>query len=161
MSANHRQLVFDKALEEFKRYLKPRELEDLKATTSENLSRIIGEIQTRQHWERRPQNLSRLDRFLEAINQYEQVVKTFCNNNDVVPFLRGPIKWLLQATSADPEAFNELLDTYKGIGESLPLLTQYQTLFQAKPHMVQNLWLIYDDVLAFHSIIFRYFQQPL
>lgn len=65
-----------------------------------------------------------------------------------------------QATSSHPGAFNELLDAYESIGESLPLLTQYQTLFQAKPHAVRNLWLIYEDLLKFHHIILRYFQQP-
>lgn len=160
MSANHHQSAFDKVLEEFKAQLGPTEIQDFKTTTSENLSRVIGDIQNKQHRERRLQNPNRLDRFLKAIDQYEQVVKTFCSNNEVMPFLRGPIKWLLQATSSHPGAFNELLDAYESIGESLPLLTQYQTLFQAKPHAVRNLWLIYEDLLKFHHIILRYFQQP-
>ncbi|KAL7933255.1 hypothetical protein V8C35DRAFT_305329 [Trichoderma chlorosporum] len=160
MSASDPQSAFDEALEEFKKdlkYLSPREIQDFRITTSEDLLRIIGELQARQHRERRLKDLSRLGHFLEAIDQYGQVVETFCNSNEVMSFLRGPIKWLVLATTAHAKAFDELLNAYEGIGKSLPLLTQYPALFQDNSHMVRILSLIYKEILAFHHILLRYF----
>lgn len=65
-----------------------------------------------------------------------------------------------QTTSVDPAAFDELLKAYVRIGESLPLLTQYQELFRAKPQMVTILSDMYKEMLKFHHIVLRYFQIP-
>ena len=46
------------------------------------------------------------------------------------------------------------------MGEKLPLLIQYQDVFNLMPHMTQILSHIYEDILNFQLIILRYFQQP-
>ncbi|KAK8851009.1 zinc finger protein [Apiospora arundinis] len=89
------------------------------------------------------------------------VVSTLCPNTNVVAFIWGPLKFLLQTTSVSSEAFHELLDAYASIGEALPLLSQYGDLFHTKKHMVRVLALMYEDVLTFQRIILSYFQQPL
>lgn len=53
-----------------------------------------------------------------------------------------------------------MLDTYERIGEILPLLSQYEELFRRRPHMGRVLSLMYEDILKFHRIALRYFQQP-
>jgi hypothetical protein len=66
-----------------------------------------------------------------------------------------------QISNTCAEAFTALLDVYEHIGETLPLLLQYQNLFRAEPHMVTVLSLIYEDILKFHRLALRYFQLPL
>ena len=41
-------------------------------------------------------NLTRIKAFLEAMEQFEQIVNVFLNVNDFVAFIWGPIKFLLQ-----------------------------------------------------------------
>jgi hypothetical protein len=48
---------------------------------------------------------------------------------------------------------------YQAIGEQLPLLAQYQSLFQANPYMRRVLDLIYWDILEFHTKALKYFKQ--
>jgi hypothetical protein len=48
---------------------------------------------------------------------------------------------------------------YQAIGEQLPLLAQYQALFQANPYMRRVLELIYWDILEFHTKALKYFKQ--
>jgi hypothetical protein len=72
---------------------------------------------------------------------------------------QGPTKFLLQVASAYAEAFDALLDAYQQIGESLPLLSQYQTLFVRNPHMRKVLGMMYSDILEFHKKALKYFQQ--
>ena len=64
-----------------------------------------------------------------------------------------------QIASAYAEAFDALLDAYQQIGESLPLLSQYQALFQRNPSMRKVLALIYNDILEFHKKALKYFRQ--
>lgn len=63
-------------------------------------------------------------------------------------------------TSAFSEAFNELLDAYQRIGENLPLLLQYQNLFQTDPKIGKILVFMYEDILEFHRRALNYFQKP-
>lgn len=64
-----------------------------------------------------------------------------------------------QIASAYTEAFDALLDAYQQIGESLPLLAQYQALFERNPNMQKVLALIYSDILEFHKKALKYFRQ--
>jgi len=64
-----------------------------------------------------------------------------------------------QIASAYTEAFDALLDAYQQIGESLPLLSQYQALVQRNPIMRKVLALIYSDILEFHKKALKYFRQ--
>ncbi|KAI3335699.1 putative zinc finger protein [Ustulina deusta] len=160
MAGHIKQSLFEKALEDFKKGLGRREIGDFKATTLEELERSIGELQAKQHAQRRLQDLNRLQPFLKAMKQYGQVVDLLCSNNDILGFVWGPVKFLLQATSVVDSAFCELLNAYENMGESLPLLLQYQCVFHTLPHMVRILSNIYEDVLKFQRIILRYFQQP-
>lgn len=83
----------------------------------------------------------------------------------VIGMIHPPIQpaWVntrekIASTYAD--AFKELLDTYEHIGENLPLLLQYENLFHSKPYMLGVLSLMYEDILKFHHIALKYFQQP-
>lgn len=48
---------------------------------------------------------------------------------------------------------------YEAIAANLPMLEQYQTLFQSNPHMRTILHLIYADILKFHKKAFKFFKQ--
>ncbi|KAI0192374.1 hypothetical protein EV127DRAFT_426763 [Xylaria flabelliformis] len=154
------QSLFDKALEEFKQSLGRREINDFKATTMKELKASIGKLQAKQHAQRRLKDLNRLEPFLEAIQQYEELVSKFYRNDDIVAFIWGPAKFLLQATSVLDDAFCELLNAYEHMGQNFPLLMQHQDVFNNTPHMVRVLSLLYEDLLKFQKIILRYFQQP-
>ncbi|ETS77389.1 hypothetical protein PFICI_11263 [Pestalotiopsis fici W106-1] len=161
MSDNHQQSSFDKAIGEFTQDLRRRDVEDFHSTKLHHLKTTIANLQAEQHSHRRLQDLTRLQRFLEAIEQFGKVISTFYRNNDVLAFVWGPLKFLLQATSINDKAFGEVLSAYEHMGENLPLLVQCQGLFRVRPHMVRVLALMYEGILKFQRIILRYFQQPL
>ncbi len=87
MAGHIKQSLFEKALEDFKKGLGRREIGDFKATTLEELERSIGELQAKQHAQRRLQDLNRLQPFLKAMKQYGQVVDLLCSNNDILGFV--------------------------------------------------------------------------
>jgi len=65
----------------------------------------------------------------------------------------------LQVASTFADAFDALLDAYQDIGENIPLLAQYESLFKDNPHMYTVLELIYTDILEFHRKALSYFKQ--
>lgn len=64
---------------------------------------------------------------------------------------------MLQTASNFVDSWETLLDAYQQIGEQLPLLQEYESLFHSSPHMIQVLELIYIDILDFHQQAMRYF----
>ncbi|KAI1091079.1 putative zinc finger protein [Rostrohypoxylon terebratum] len=160
MASYSHQSAFEKAIGGFKEGLRRREIDDFKSTTLDELRTGIITLQATQHSKRELRNLNRLQPFLEATEQYAEVIREFCDNDDIVAFLWGPLKFLIQRTSGEIGAFCELLGAYEKIGESLPLLIQYRNAFHTKPHLVTILSDIYADILEFQTIILRYFQQP-
>jgi hypothetical protein len=56
------------------------------------------------------------------------------------------------------ESLDSLLDAYQQIGETIPLLAQYDKLLADEPAMQRVLGLMYEDILEFHRralVIFK------
>ncbi|PMD12225.1 hypothetical protein NA56DRAFT_756767 [Hyaloscypha hepaticicola] len=160
MASNQPQLgLFSLYLQSFVETLTDEQKNEFEFSTLEDFQAAIVAIQNRQNSVRKMRNLARLRCFLEAMDQYGKVIEVFVNASELVCFIWGPAKFLLQTASAYTEAFDALLDAYQQIGESLPLLSQYQALFQRNPSMRKVLALIYSDILEFHKKALKYFRQ--
>ena len=90
---NSNATAFERLLDEFKKELKKKDRDNFQMTTYEGLSQAIEEIQKKQQSERRMQNLTRVKKFTEAINEYGKVVETFCNSSQFVPFIWVSLKF--------------------------------------------------------------------
>ncbi|KAI1376891.1 hypothetical protein F4677DRAFT_459629 [Hypoxylon crocopeplum] len=174
MATNTNAFAFETALVQFKSGLKKRDRDKFKDVTLEGLLKEIENIQNTQHSQRRGKNIARLQPFIEAMNEFGKVIEVFCNTTEMVAFV-----WVESPQTNNPslqstkfstgtdevagsfaEAFHELLDVYAKLGESLPLLHQYQQLFQTDPNMLKVLTTMYKDILEFHRQALKYFQLP-
>jgi len=168
--------AFRSAVLRFRARLSGDKLTDFKNTTHEELVHEIMRIQQEQENNKNMINLSRIQSFLEAMDQFGKTIEVFLNVSDAVAFVWGPIKFLLlvqsipetrcvwnqvadafQTASNFTDSFEMLLDAYEQIGEHLPLLQEYEALFHHSPHMVQSLELMYMDILEFHQDAMRFF----
>lgn len=86
MTVNHPS-PFEEAIGRFTEGLRKRDAEDFRATTLNHLRTSIANLQAKQHSQRRLQNLTRLEPFIEAIEQYGTVVSDFCDNTNIVAFV--------------------------------------------------------------------------
>lgn len=75
-------------------------------------------------------------------------------------FLKGPIKLGLVVASARLETLDCLLDTYVEIGEVIPGLQQYDSIFRACPAVMEVLEMYFCDVLQFHANALDVFARP-
>ena len=89
---------FQKTLTSFKNRLTGSELQEVQCDSLSDLYVIINRIQQEQRDQKQLMNLNRIKLFLEAMQQYEQVINVFLNAHNFVAFIWGPIKFLLQVS---------------------------------------------------------------
>jgi hypothetical protein len=154
------QTALDEVLNKFKKRLKNHELQKFEGTTLKDIEITLSDIQKRQDAQRELRNLTRIQGFLDAMEQFGKVVEVFANSSNMVAFVWGPLKFLLQMSSTWAKSLDQILDAYKQIGEALPLLQQYESLFKHHPEMQKVLVLIYKDILEFHTPAIRFFDHP-
>jgi hypothetical protein len=88
--------TFQTTLENFKKRLTPKEQENFKFGTLEDVRKEIARIQNEQESLKAMMNMSRIQSFLEAMNEFSKVIEVFLNTSEFVAFVWGPMKFLLQ-----------------------------------------------------------------
>ncbi|KAF1956409.1 hypothetical protein CC80DRAFT_446319 [Byssothecium circinans] len=159
--ASLQSVSFQLALERFKKSLSPKEKKQFGTTTFDDLQLAADEIQKQHASTKKMQSMRRLEGFLEAMKEYDKVIQVFVNTSEVLAFVWGPMKFLLQIACTFAEAFDALMNAYQRIGEVFPLLVQYAQHFHSSPHMGRVLSLLYEDILRFHWKAMRYFKSPM
>lgn len=152
--------ALDELLVRFKNRLTARELQRFKGTTLKDVETALRDIQNRLDTQRELRNLTRIRGFLDAMDQFGKVIEVFTNSSNMVAFVWGPLKFLLQMSSTWANSLDRILDAYEQIGEALPLLQQYESMFKQYPEMQKVLVLIYKDILEFHMPAIRFFGHP-
>ncbi|RAR00183.1 C2H2 domain-containing protein [Stemphylium lycopersici] len=138
-------IAFTQAITKFRARLKGQDLVNFKNTTFDELCKEILKLQREQERRGTVMNLSRIQSFLEAMNQFGKVIEIFLNVSEAVAFIWGPMKFLLLTASTYTDSFEKLLEAYEQIGEELPLLVHYESLFHNCPQMVYALELMWKN----------------
>lgn len=87
--------AFKKALQAFRTRLSAEEDAKFKSTTYEQLCADLTQLQQEQEKRKEMMNLSRIQAFLEGMQQLGKTIEIFLNVSDAVAFVWGPIKFLL------------------------------------------------------------------
>ncbi|KAK0665456.1 NACHT domain-containing protein [Cercophora samala] len=151
--------AFETALKQFQRRLTPEERKQFQVTSLDELKSEILAIQSEQRDRKKQMHLSRIQRFLEAMEQFGKVIEVFVNTNETLAFVWGPIKLLLLTAKGGADAFDCLLDAYSKIADSLPIFQNYQHIFQSDPEVQVGLSSIWENILDFHTKAIRIFSK--
>ena len=79
--------AFHRALARFKSHLSPEEQENFGVTSLYDVQDTIAQIQSAQGSKRRMRNLTRLKGFIEAMEQYGEIVEVFLNTSEFITFI--------------------------------------------------------------------------
>ena len=79
--------AFQRALARFKSHLSPEDQDKFSVTRLEDVQEAIAQIQSAQGSKRKMRNLTRLKGFIEAMEQYGQVVEVFLNVHEIIAFV--------------------------------------------------------------------------
>ncbi|KAI0186162.1 hypothetical protein EV127DRAFT_188087 [Xylaria flabelliformis] len=150
---------FQKALEHFKQTLPPNLVDKLSVCTLDDVRDICCNIQKEHGLERKLRHMRRLEPFVEAMEQFGKVIEPFTNVNEIVCFIWGPIKFLLGVARTHIDSFDKLLDAYDKIGNAIPGLSRYQTIFEEHPPLATVLEDYYSDILGFHQAALSVFSR--
>lgn len=79
--------AFRNVLSRFKCGLTQDEVEDFRFSTIEDIHNVIGDLQAEQGRKKKMMNLSRIQSFLEAMEQYGRVIEVFLNTTEFLAFI--------------------------------------------------------------------------
>ena len=94
--------TFEQTLAKFKSRLTKKELENFEFSSLNDVQMILLKIQEEQNRQKGMMNLARIQRFLEAMEQYGQVIEVFLNASSILCFVWGPMKFCLQVSNTFP-----------------------------------------------------------
>lgn len=83
------------SLTKFKKDLTQKEQDDFQITSLEDVRHEIGRIQNEQARRKEMLNMTRIQSFLEAMEQFGKVIEVFVNTSEFVAFVWGPLKFVL------------------------------------------------------------------
>jgi len=86
--------IFGRVLDDFKKSLSRDDLENFRFTNLEDLKNTIEDLQNEQIRSRRMRNLTRLQVFLEGMEQYGKVIEVFVQTSEILAFVWVGIKQL-------------------------------------------------------------------
>lgn len=87
--------IFLATLASFKKRLTPKEQDDFQFATLGEVRAVIASIQTEQEALKAMMNMTRIQSFLEGMEQFGKVIEVFLNASNFVAFIWGPVKFLL------------------------------------------------------------------
>ncbi|KAF5620266.1 heterokaryon incompatibility protein het-E-1 [Fusarium sp. NRRL 52700] len=159
MSTNH-QTSFEKSLDSFRRELSDDQIKQMDGVNRKTLNDTIQATQNILGRRNDLCKLTRIQRFLHAMEHIEKLVTIFLNASDFVAFVWGPIKLALMVATTWTDAIRQLIDAYEEIAEALGNLAFFHTLIQSRDHLKLVLEDYFSDILRFHRCVLDVFSRP-
>lgn len=96
---------FQRVLGKFTARLTKEENAEFQITSLEDVLTAVEDIQIEQGRRREMMNMTRIQRFLEAMRQYGTIIEVFLNASSFLCFIWGPMKFCLMV-----RIFDELIE---------------------------------------------------
>ncbi|KAF4340767.1 heterokaryon incompatibility protein het-E-1 [Fusarium beomiforme] len=125
------QTSFERSLDRFRRELSDDQQKQMHGVDQQALIDTIQDIQGKLGRENDLCKLTRIQRFLRAMEHIEKLVNIFLNASDFVAFIWGPIKLALMIATTWTDAVRQLIDAYEEIAEALGNLAFFHKLIKS------------------------------
>ncbi|KAJ4024767.1 hypothetical protein NW761_011566 [Fusarium oxysporum] len=158
--ASNQQTSFERSLDLFRRELSDDQIKQMNGVNQNTLNDTIQATQNILGRRNDLCKLTRVQRFLHAMEHVEKLVAIFLNASDFVAFIWGPIKLALMIATTWTDAVRQLLDAYEEIAEALGNLAFFHKLIQSRDHLKLVLEDYFSDILRFHRCVLDVFSRP-
>ncbi|KAF5584159.1 heterokaryon incompatibility protein het-E-1 [Fusarium pseudoanthophilum] len=158
--ATNQQTSFERSLDLFRRELSDDQIKRINGVNQKTVTDTIQEIQGKLGRRDGLCKLTRIQRFLHAMEHIEKLVTIFVNASDFVAFIWGPIKMALMVATTWTEAIRQLIVAYEEIAEALGNLAFFHNLIQSRDHLKLVLDDYFSDILRFHRCVLDVFSRP-
>lgn len=131
----------------------------LQTTSIDQVYDTTDKIQEEQRKKGHLRHLSKIEPYLNRLNEYASSVEVFVQiKPDILALIWGPIRLLLQWASVLKMSFDAIINTTSDIGQYLPEFKLMAELFPGNAHINDILVLFFKDILEFYLIAFRFFK---
>jgi hypothetical protein len=157
------QVAFQSVIHDFKDKLKDDKLyrEILKTTSIDEVYDATDKLQEEQAKNGHLRHLSKIEPYLERLRDYSDAIDTFVQAKpDVLAFIWGPIKLLIQWTSILKQSLDAIINTTAEIGALLPEFKEVSKLFSHNVQLKDVLVLFFQDILDFYLVALKFFNKP-
>ncbi|KAH7215247.1 hypothetical protein DER44DRAFT_820120 [Fusarium oxysporum] len=158
--ASNQQTSFERSLDLFRRELSDDQIKQMDGVNQKTLNDTIQATQNILGRRNDLCKLTRIQRFLHAMEHVEKLVAIFLNASDFVAFIWGPIKLALMVATTWTDAVRQLIDAYEEIAEALGNLAFFHNLIQSRDHLKLVLEDYFSDILRFHRCVLDVFSRP-
>ncbi|TXB99680.1 hypothetical protein FocTR4_00013722 [Fusarium oxysporum f. sp. cubense] len=158
--ASNQQTSFERSLDLFRRELSDDQIKQMDGVSQKTLDDTIQATQNILGRRNDLCKLTRIQRFLHAMEHVEKLVTIFLNASDFVAFIWGPIKLALMVATTWTDAVRQLIDAYEEIAEALGNLAFFHNLIQSRDHLKLVLEDYFSDILRFHRCVLDVFSRP-
>ncbi|KAF5691974.1 heterokaryon incompatibility protein het-E-1 [Fusarium circinatum] len=158
--ASNQQTSFERSLDLFRRELSDTQIKQMDGANQKTLNDTIQATQNILGRRNDLCKLTRIQKFLHAMEHVEKLVSIFLNASEFVAFVWGPIKLALMVATTWTDAIRQLIDAYEEIAEALGNLAFFHTLIQSRDHLKLVLEDYFSDILRFHRCVLDVFSRP-
>ncbi|EWZ30168.1 hypothetical protein FOZG_16337 [Fusarium oxysporum Fo47] len=155
--ASNQQTSFERSLDLFRQELSDDQIKQMDGVNQKTLKDTIQATQNILGRRNDLCKLSRIQRFLHAMEHVEKLVAIFLNASDFVAFIWGPMKLALMVATTWTDAIRQLIDAYEEIAEALGNLAFFHNLIQSRDHLKLVLEDYFSDILRFHRCVLDVF----
>jgi hypothetical protein len=155
------QAAFEDAIRAFRAELQDDQVyhDMLQVTSIDQVYDATDQIQREQAKEGHLRHLSKISPYLDRLNQYAASIEVFLQAKpEVLALIWGPIKLLLQWTSALKASFDAIVNTMAEIGELLPEFKRVSALFNQNAVVKEVMVLFFRDILDFYLVALKFFK---
>ena len=130
------------------------------ASTFQDVYNTIRDIEHDHAARKTLRNTRRIKPFLDRIQQYAKCAEILHNETQLLQWVWGPARLMIQVASECVEALDKLLEEFSRIGVVLPKLDIVGDAMSNNFTFQQALAMVYVDLLAFFERIFGFFTMP-
>ncbi|KAI1470272.1 uncharacterized protein F4812DRAFT_259183 [Daldinia caldariorum] len=153
--------AFKSAKEEFKKSLKNPALYDFsKINSPDDVIHEAIKIQKQQEKTKTLRGLRRIDPLISGLKEYAAVIEQFVQAKpEIMSLIWGPLKLILQVSSAVITAFDKVVKVIAELSMTLPSFNIYAQLFESNYSIRRAACLFYADILDFYAILLNFLTQ--
>lgn len=157
------QNAFQAAMHEFKTNLNNDEVYTklLTVASIDKVYDLTDKLQADQGRKGHLRHLAKIEPYLNRLREYTGAIDTFVQvPPEIMALIWGPIKLLLQWSSALTQSFDAIVNTTADIGLLLLEFQEVAVLFSQNDRIYDVLVLFFKDILDFYQIGLKFFTMP-
>ncbi|RDW71007.1 hypothetical protein BP6252_07570 [Coleophoma cylindrospora] len=144
------------AFEDIERTVTPADSREFPLTTLQHVRKAALDIENQLAAKQSLRNMRRLVPLFTGLEHYAKVVDVLCNGTPYLAWIWAPMTLILRVSSEYVEAFDQIINGYSKIAESLARFEVLGDTFRSNLDFQNTIAVFYADILQFHKNAYKF-----